>query len=187
MTTANWINAQSAGAAASAATTAQQTLTQTTNAFQLDERPWVYVSSFGLVSEPEANKEGPKIDFSLMNSGKTPALNVVSFYETSSRPVTTDPPPSTFKTREPPSTDILPPNFAGNIIGTFPVKSITDPGRLAGYSLGTVAIYIQVKITYSDVFHNRYWTTVCAYHTHDVPRNYFTACRSGNDVGQERP
>jgi hypothetical protein len=39
MTIANGINAQAAGAAASAATTAQQTLTQSINAFQLDERP----------------------------------------------------------------------------------------------------------------------------------------------------
>jgi hypothetical protein len=74
MTIANGINAQAAGAAASAATTAQQTLTQSINAFQLDERPWVFVSSFGLASEPEANKEAPKIDIFLMNSGKTPAL-----------------------------------------------------------------------------------------------------------------
>jgi cytoskeletal protein RodZ len=45
-------------------------------ASQLDQRPWVYVSSLSLTGEPESNKEGPKIAVFMLNSGKAMALKV---------------------------------------------------------------------------------------------------------------
>jgi hypothetical protein len=175
-----------ANAAKSAAITAERALTQSSKIVQLDERPWVYISSFALTAEPEVGKEPPKISFFPTNSGRTPALNITSFYETFTSPTDGKAPISRFETNEPPRASILPPNFSGAIITTFPIKSVMDPTRLAAYGVGAAAIYIDVKIDYSDSFHNRYWTTVCAYHTHDVPVGVFTACKTGNAVGQYR-
>jgi hypothetical protein len=175
-----------ARAARSAADTARQTLSESIDSLQLDERPWVYVSSFNLSSEPEVGKDAPKISITPFNSGKTPALDVKAFYETFSSPIKIEP-TSTFKTLEPPRDSILPPNFPGGVIGTYPINSILKPGLFAGYGQGKVAIYINVKITYSDEFGNRYWTTACAWHTHDYPDNVFTMCKKGNEVGQYNP
>jgi hypothetical protein len=175
-----------ANAAKCAANIAQRSLAQSVSAFQLDERPWVYISSFGLTSEPMANQKPPTIDYFVMNSGKTPALNLATFYETSSIAITSEPPLSKFKSKESARESVLPPNIPGNVIGTLPVNSIMEPTRLDQYNLGKEAIYIQVKITYSDAFKKNYWTTACAYHAHTMPPNLFTLCRNGNQMGEEK-
>lgn len=164
----------------------QRDLDATIDQFHLDQRPWVYVSQFQLSAEPEASKEPPKITIALSNSGKTPAINLRSVYETFSSPV--DPPFKDLKTSEPIPVGVLPPGVSSLLIGTEPINSVVrTPGHLPGYNVGKNFIYIHVKITYTDMFkQTQYWTTACAYHTHGFPLNLFNFCKVGNDVGQEK-
>lgn len=181
------IAAISAKASQESVQAAKQSIESSIRTSELDQRPWVYVSSLNLTREPEENKEGPKIGVSVMNSGKTMALHVIPIYETGSAPFDKVPPfPKNFTPQEPIQLGILPPN-AGNFgFPTIPMKSITDPVQLAGYNRGAAIIYIHVKLTYSDIFGNTYWTTICGFHTHGTPLNFFTLCKHGNEIGQEK-
>jgi hypothetical protein len=156
--------------------------------FVIDQRPWVYVSSLNLTSEPEEKKEGPKIAVSILNSGRTMALKVSPIYETGSAPSDEVPEenPKTFRPHESLQLGILPPSAGNFVFPTLPVNSITAPVPLGGYNRGAAVIYIHIKLIYSDIFGNTYWTKVCAFHEHGSPLNLFTLCKRGNEVGQEK-
>jgi hypothetical protein len=180
------IAAKSATAAQQTVQATKQSIEATIRASQVDQRPWVYVSQFLLNSEPDLNNP-PKILISIMNGGKTPALGLTTIYETSSGPISPEPPIPVFKTKEPLSIAILPPNATGFAVTTLPIKSVIEANHLAGYKAGTVAIFVHVKISYSDVFQHRNSTSVCAYHTFAMQLNLFQICTHGNDIGEENP
>jgi len=154
------------------------------------ERPWAYVAYFTLTAEPESGKPAPTIIFLPANSGKAPGLDVAVFNETFTAPAEGEVPISAFKVQAPPSTIMLPPTTLpvygapmGVFVSTDVINSVMQPDNLAAYRLGKNVIYVDVKIEYSDALHNRYWTTVCVYHTHNVATNVFTICKTGNEVG----
>jgi hypothetical protein len=167
-------NKQAANAATSAANTAKESL-------RLDQRAWVFARGFLLSAEPQPNQP-ITVTLYLVNSGKTPALNVISKAHPSNW--NQQPPErdwSVFEGRE--SHGLLPPGVSSLSIKTAP---LTLTNGLADYNSGINSIYVQAKITYLDSFAIPHWTTVCVLHHHGRPLNEFDFCEIGNSVDEEK-
>jgi hypothetical protein len=181
-------NHRAAGAAQSAADTAAKTLMASQDSIELDQRPWIFVSSLVLFSEPERGKPAPSISVSTTNTGKTPGIDVVSVYETLSS--NGDPVNRELSTTEKIQYGLHPPGGGQSFaFKTVPINSAISNNAVVGldaYRGGKSLIYIHGKLSYSDSFGNQYWTTFCAYHTYGTMLNLFTLCLRGNNVGQEK-
>lgn len=174
---------KAADAAKGAAATAGQTLRFYKEQSILDQRPWVY-TSFSLTAEPEQGKDAPKIGIWTSNTGKTPALSLVTFYETFTAP--SEPSMPDFSKTKPVSQGLLPPSIDRGVVSTEPVTSVMKElsGGLPAYNAGKTFIYVVGRVDYRDGSGKRYWTSFCAYHTHGTAPNIFSFCLRNNNVGE---
>lgn len=152
---------QSADAAVRSATTAE-------NSFRADERP--YVTVYSIKSKTGPLKEGDNsIDFSIFNSGKTPALKVENTLHVivSEKEIAKFSPNGT-------SEGVL----AGNRVSTNNYTLRLSPRD----AKDVATLQCKGTVTYIDVIGNAppYQTTFCA--LYDLKTNEFKFCPSGNDV-----
>jgi len=171
--------------AASTTSTAQQLiilqkqLIQQEKAMETDERAWVSIRGTALSEEPQADRP-VIIALGVFNSGRTPALDVhsvMSAYSGSHQPPDVDWP----KYLKGSPHWVLWPQQDAHTIHTDPLSLANS---LGDYNAGINSVYIQVKITYKDVFGVEHWTTVCKLHHHGRPLNEWDSCRSGNNADQ---
>jgi len=183
----NASNAQSKRALDESIAASQRALDASILTSQLDERPWVVISSFRLSQEPELNK-GVTATIGVINTGKTPAIDVIPLTAMSSWPP--EPPAQDFpKPSGPTNRGVLPPASPA-AVGNFnitpdPPLVLDTEAELSAYNNGPNNLYIQGKFWYTDIFHRQHWTTFCIFHPHGRPLESFNYCVVGNDV--DRP
>lgn len=164
---------------------AQQALDVTVNASHLDQRPWVYPAKFGLSNEPDDKNPQFTVTISLINGGKTIALDLIPAMKPfvwGGEPPLTDfsKEPVTYVTR-----GVLPPGIPEDITSA---PLAIAPGHFSAYKDKRTQAYIHARILYRDSFKTslQHWTTVCAYHTYGEPLTTFHYCDKGNDVDREQ-
>jgi hypothetical protein len=152
-------------------------------ASHLDERPWVVAQRFLLSNEPEEGKM-PTVTIWMINTGKTPALNLVP----GSQPFisSSEPPPPLAEDPAAPVTSIgvlAPgPTDMHFTTGASPFHKI----GIDLYKFGSARYYIRAKITYLDVNNVRHWTTICASHAYGRNLAEFEYCSEGNDMDKNK-
>lgn len=165
-------------------TQGQRALDASIAASRLDQRPWVILSRFELSEDPQPDRDFTAT-FWVVNSGKTPALNVAPASRLSLW--TGQPPPVDFGTRTGlPNQGIITPGGVGDL------HFMSDPWRLTriqvdAYRAGTTRIYAQVLIDYTDAFVNStpHWTRICVWHANGRPLTEFGFCDQGNEMDHQ--
>jgi hypothetical protein len=149
----------------------------------LDQRPWLVVSKFELSEEPQPDKDFI-VTFWIVNSGKTPALNVnpdgrVSLW------VGLPPPEDFAKLVGVRTKAMIPPGAAGGTHFSWPFR--ISRAQVDAYTAGVAKIYAEALINYTDAFATggRHWTKVCASHASGRPLGEFSYCDQGNDVDRQ--
>ena len=172
-----------ADAARSAVENSKQSLQATIDGFHLDQRPWVIPFQFRLAAELENGRDS-KVTVWVENTGKTPALDVISVSRTSLsglEPVQPD-----LSTVTPIiSRGVLAPevkNFYFDTEGAHFKPPLLD---VAAYQDARKKIYIQGLIRYRDSFNEQHWTTFCIQHKYGTPLDDFGYCEHGNDVDRQ--
>jgi hypothetical protein len=157
---------------------AQKALDVSIDASRLDERPWVVSQRWVMSNEPEENKM-PTIQIWAIDTGKTPALDVIPLTQVS---ITDElsPPPLGQTTEAPKSIGMLAPG-AGGVSFTTEAPRYLKPA-IDAYNAGNARFYVRAKVTYSDVSKIEHWTTICIFHMHGHPLDEFNYCSDGNDV-----
>jgi hypothetical protein len=151
----------------------------TQDAMRLDQRAWVFATNFHLSAEPEAGQP-ITVTMTIVNSGKTPALDSVPMTHPSDFP--SDPPDVADWDTVAQGTNkrgLVSPGMTGLTVTTAPLTLVNG---LNAYNAGVNSIYVQAKITYFDTFNKPHWTTVCVLHHHGKPPGEFEMCERGNDV-----
>lgn len=155
------------------------TIKATQESMRQDQRAWVFANGFRLSEEPTSNHP-ITVTISIINSGKTPALDVLPMSHPSDR---SDEPPEvndwTTVAKGTRKRGLLPPGITGL---TFTTAPLTLTNGLGEYDAGTNSIYVQAKIIYLDTFKKSHWTTVCVLHRHGRPMGEFDFCERGNDM-----
>ena len=187
-------NRESADAAKSAAGTATNTMNQSIDAFHLDQRAWVTLGKFKLVEEPVAGRP-VKIGFSIINSGKTPAIKCttermplmgavaarrgVPEYYANSKEIW----PDGSKTIGRPVFMVLPIAEQDETEPwTTEPRSTLTPKVIREYKEKTRVLYVIAKIWYDDVFGDHHWTTTCRWHEYETDKAEFWPCVGGADM-----
>ncbi len=157
-------------------------------AIRLDQRAWVTATRFVLSEEP-IRGQLVKVSFFIMNSGKTPAVEILDVGEvviSATPPVLHFPPAyaTIGSDISGGSRAVLPPgvtNLAFNAYGgTF------TPGMLAMYVQRSALLYVQARIYYRDIFGRSHWTDLCAHHRYGTDLDMFGMCHDGNAVDAEK-
>jgi len=153
-------------------------------ASRLDERPWLVPSGFRLSEEPGLDT-GVTVTVFVVNTGKTPALELVN--QSKLFLLNVDPPGPNFDLPvNPRSRAIVAPG------ATAAVQFKTDPlilktlREMSFYTSLSYRIYLEALVRYKDTFNQDHWTTVCAYHVSGAALDYFQYCEHGNEVDEER-
>lgn len=168
---------------------ANRSLDEVRSNFSREQRPWVFVNNCVLSSEPGENvKVATKC--SLVNSGKSPAINLLPQSLLLVRPAG-DP--------EPPMGDLPPrgkiisrsilPSSAGTGIGigygTLTIDAdpvVLNKPLIDAYTNKQLMFYVHLKLSYSDPFGGYHWTTVCAFHKYGMALNEWMHCAEGNGI-----
>ncbi|HMH11769.1 MAG TPA: hypothetical protein VK578_01555 [Edaphobacter sp.] len=158
----------------------QKSIGVSIDTLQHEQRAWVYPSSYQLSNEPDADHRKVTIKFFLINTGRTPGLEVVTI----SRPYHWH--------GVPPQEDF--PGYTGALTktiippGVSPYSGETDSmemndSAIVEYNATRANIYFRAKITYRDIFNHDHWMTICAFHVHGEPLNNFQFC--GTEIDPE--
>lgn len=159
----------------------KRALDASVTASRFDQRPWITATGFKLSEEPSLNKSFT-VTVGLLNTGKTPALNLVNqsilaFWNS-------EPPEANFIV---PATAIskgmLSPGITQLTFTTDPM-TLTTTAQIEAYTSKTNKVYIQAIIRYTDTFRRDHWTRVCAFHSSETPLDYFQYCQQGNEIDQ---
>jgi hypothetical protein len=155
--------------------------------FAIDQRAWVTIKDFSLQQEPTIDQSTVNVSYSLIDSGKTPAINCV----TQRIPLLWSEEPGIAHLRGQWSPDraestperpifILMPNLSS------PAPDKTVPWGLAPsdvtlYRLLAFKLYVYVEVWYDDVFGKHHWMTACQEHVFGTKDNLtnFTPCQHG--------
>jgi uncharacterized membrane protein YidH (DUF202 family) len=147
-------------------------------ASRLDQRPWVWLDRFSLLSEPEEGKD-ILVSYSILNGGKSPAFEETTqsrlFLWEGMPPVEVFPRPKTTH-----STSVVTQGdtkIRANSQRWTPEKRLVD-----GYKRGMLSLYLQAIVRYRDSNNRSHWTRVCAYHVRGAPLGSFNLCPTGNDM-----
>jgi hypothetical protein len=163
---------------------AQRALDVSIAASRLDERPWVVGNVFQLSNEPENGKMGD-VTISVMNTGKTPALDLIPISKPYIWPITMLLPELDIsEVTKAKSIGVLAPGHVGTgfTSDTLPDKQ----AALDAYNSGLNYYYVRARIDYSDVNGAKHWTTLCVYHIKGRPLTEFNYCPDGNDVDRNQ-
>jgi hypothetical protein len=156
-----------------------QTLSEIKNANKIDQRAWVSITKFVLKKKPSATDTDIEVGFSLINTGKTPAINCTFQRQPG---FVLDPPnkfPCSWNVRatEQPVFVLMP----GTEQEKTPPWSSDAPNVLLYYH-GAKDLYIQVKVWYDDVFGEHHWATTCRWHKQWQADDDFSFCPSGTEI-----
>jgi len=150
---------------------------------RFDQRPWVTASSFQLSAEPTLDPKGITVTVNVINTGKTPALDVTPEFKIDFSPSSEIPVPA-YILAAPQSRAILAP---GITTASFTGKPLIlkESAQIDAYGLKTHRIWFQALIQYKDTFNRPHWTKVCAYHYFGQSLNVFEYCDRGNTADTE--
>jgi hypothetical protein len=124
----------------------------------------------------------------MINTGKTPALNVLPLSKVYIW--NGEPPPiprSEVEAAKPVSHGLLAPGTvpaSGAAFSTSPF--IADKGSVDAYNSGKSRIYVRAILTYRDISGVNHWTTICILHFHGTSLEEFSYCQDGNDADNNR-
>lgn len=150
---------------------------------RLDERPWVIGNGFKLDHEPNGI-DIPHITIDLLNTGKTPALDMIPISKPYIWNISSTPLPMLEAVSSAKSIGILAPGQTGLSFDTNDWK--TTDSVLAAYNAQISLYYVRAKISYTDVNHAPHWTTICVFHEKGKPLNQFSFCSEGNEVDRNK-
>jgi hypothetical protein len=169
-----------AGTAAGALSNSETSLRTTIDNFRLEQRAWVYISSFTVVKEPSVG-EAAHIKFMVRNNGRTPAIFLRN--QEGATIWTSEPPrPDWSKVKIGYPSDLSP----GDVGFVFDAYSLpVSEVAIDGYKAHTTKMYVRGRITYLDAFGHHHWVEACAMHSFGDPRNAFQLCRHNNDMDQD--
>lgn len=145
-----------------------------TEQLRLDQRAWV-----GPVEVATPDKPTELYGVWLANSGKTPALKVITKVSQQLIPASATFTPAYHPTKEPGSASVLHP---GMRIRADSVARLVDflPQERQQVSRGSHRFYLYGRIEYWDVFERPHWTTFCLYMATDLKS--FRVCDRYNDA-----
>jgi hypothetical protein len=145
----------------------------------LDNRAWVFGEQFTLEREPENIGDTIRIWTSLANSGKTPALNLVTSQVISVWNGEPDAINWDGKIRS--HAIIVPPAAKGIKLSTDLSQPLTAT-QVAAYKGHTTNIYLDAIFWYKDISGKAHWTTARVRHAFGEPLTSFDFCATGNDT-----
>jgi hypothetical protein len=160
---------------------ARESLDLSLQAHRVDQRAWLSFSDYKQDAEAAVGKA--RVVVSILNTGKTPALNAASissygFLPTEPQEVVGTPEgwnhvSSVFPGRA----------YSGLAISldSFPTGPIIE-----AYKQKQLHLYIRTLTCYRDVSGNTHWVKTCAWHTSGQALGTFTFCPTGNDSGSDR-
>jgi len=165
----------------------QTTLQTAINNSRLDLRPWVMLSRFELSVEPAENVPVTGT-FWVVNTGKTPAMHVVTSSGIRSYTERPEPPQFFFSGmgQVGSSAGMLAPGGVGDF--HFPTGVLTlNREQARSYTSGGTVIYGSARIEYDDGFADSkpHWTSICVKHIHGRPLNEVGFCGTGNDIDHQ--
>jgi hypothetical protein len=176
---------KSTNAATDAAKAAKDGITFARDNAHLDQRAWVTISASQLVS-PLVVGERPVIVVTLVNSGKTPALNVVSSgdADTVARGFSESEINSSLGTGHPGSKFVIGPGVTAKTMcnGLRLIADETEIDDLhAASSEKGPRLYVRGVIAYDDIFGKPHRTTFCAWiNGRDLEGPTMHSCEFGN-------
>lgn len=143
---------------------------------QLDQRAWLTGEQLTLSTEIE-DGEVFYVQFRIRNTGTTPALNYVSQTRMDLRP---DEPTSGITEVPEPRRNVVPPGTT-TLLSRSP-DWVPSTAAITLYRAGQFFLFIQIRISYDDIFGDSHWTTMCMRHAFGTPLNQSEYCSTGNDV-----
>lgn len=163
---------------------------------RLDQRPWVTLEGFRLSKEPVTGEE-ISITWDFRNSGKTPALDLVT--QNDVRIVTEAIASTSEKTGFDFITTFLNPGMPKSVTvippGDNTVYGVTNPmdfrkdnreWLISNYREKRARLYLFVLVRYKDIAKIPHWTSVCAYHNFGDTLTTFMYCPQGNTMDQNQ-
>jgi hypothetical protein len=151
------------------------------NNFIVDQRAWVSITSFRLEKEPTEDATDITIKFSLVDSGKTPAVNCIFERQPSLLTAPRNEFPKTWALRpkDQPVFVLMPGAEQGK---TYPWKP--DASHIPLYKAKRYMLYVQVKVWYDDVFGGHHWATTCRSHEFESGKalDDFGFCPTGTEI-----
>jgi len=144
-----------------------------------DQRAWLTFSRFLLSEEPTADKE-VAIDYWIINTGKTPAIDMYTqgtvwilpsemifpFGELADHPKIVVPPNA--------------PNMSTRLKWKFAASFLTN------YPTKVYRLYFNGLVLYHDIFGELRWTSVCAWHEYGESLDHFSFCSKGNETDKDQ-
>jgi hypothetical protein len=147
------------------------------NASRTDQRAWASIKEIKL-SKPLTVGRPAQISVTVINTGKTPALDTV-LSEVRIGPSETD------RNRDLVVHDSEREVIAPNNTDTFFANATYDDDSIRAILVGTIPIYIRGKFEYKDVFGATHTTAFCAYYPTDgssIATGYFFNCKNGSSM-----
>ncbi len=181
---AELISAEAAKAAKESAEAAKKSIETATEATHLDQRAWIGLEFMDAIPNfPEVGKTFAAKG-TLVNSGKTPALNLLVY--SIIEPVLRESCPNFAYTGiEKFNSGTLPPRGKG-FIGPLliPKAGTTDPAIITQEQLdllkqGRFNFFIHGRVEYDDIFGNHHWMTFCSFLQ---PVGGFAFCHEHNET-----
>jgi hypothetical protein len=168
-----------ADAATSSAATAKATLEASANSFKLEQRAYLWASSFNMSSPVLCTVPGGTricADVHVVNSGRTPAIGVrLHRYATFGTDADSTVHGMKIPLYKSPSGDML--GTVGDKWGTA-ATDVVDDATAKALIDGTISIFVYGVVQYFDIFGEYHETGFCS---HKLPNNGpFIVCDNGN-------
>lgn len=162
---------------------ANQSVAEVRANFQRDQRPWVFITTTTLSSEPEEGKE-ITVRIAVLNTGKSPAMNlsnqIIPMIGDGDPPMLLLQAPTTAVSRI-----VIQPGLGPTEVFFTSPPWVIPKESIGAYIKKTSMLYVEAKVFYSDIFGKQHWTTFCAFHQHGLPLTEWRFCSRGNEVDTE--
>jgi len=156
---------------------AGKALNASIEASRTDQRAWISVKEI-TVSKSLIVGSPVQVSVTAINTGKTPALNMV-VSDFGMGPIETD------RRRDLiihySAHEVIAPNNTNTVLAT----ATYDDESIRGILAGAIRIYVRGRLVYKDVFGLTHQTKFCAYYPNNgspTSSTYFFNCKSGNSM-----
>ena len=159
-----------------------QTLREIKNANRIDQRAWLTFSRFVLSEEL---KEGSNfyITGTIINTGKTPAIEATTTIEAFFFRPTVTPNPEKPKRADITNLFFVAPNTTPEF---STIDSVPSAEQMSAYRK-TGFLFVKQIVWYQDIFGTSHWTTTCRWHQYGRPCSEFGFCSWGNAIDHNEP
>jgi hypothetical protein len=144
-----------------------------------DQRAWLAIADLRVIKEPAASEQF-SVNYSVSNSGKTPALeatakNMIAFD-------TSEPTPPNWSTVAEVGRGVIFPNtISRDLIESLEASKMTKP-VVDAYNNRVSRLYLRTRVDYVDVFGTSHWSENCSVHAFGDAADHWLSCAMGGNI-----